>query len=74
MPAADIAPHNLQSPTSLPASVPDAPPDLHQVLHDVFGFGEFRALQEEAISAAVAGRDVLVVMLTGTGEFRRPTT
>jgi ATP-dependent DNA helicase RecQ len=42
--------------------------DLHQALHDVFGFGEFRALQEEAVRAAVEGRDLLVVMPTGAGK------
>ncbi|HEX8236869.1 MAG TPA: RecQ family ATP-dependent DNA helicase [Abditibacteriaceae bacterium] len=42
--------------------------DLHQALHDVFGFGEFRALQEEAVRAAVDGRDLLVVMPTGAGK------
>ncbi|HEX8835204.1 MAG TPA: ATP-dependent DNA helicase RecQ, partial [Abditibacteriaceae bacterium] len=31
-------------------------------------FGEFRALQEEAVRAALEGRDVLVVMPTGAGK------
>ena len=43
-------------------------PDLHGFLHHLFGFGEFRALQEEAVGAAVEGRDVLVVMPTGAGK------
>ncbi len=41
---------------------------LHQSLHEVFGFGEFRALQQDAVQAAVEGRDVLVVMPTGAGK------
>ncbi len=43
-------------------------PDLDRALHQVFGFSEFRALQQEAVGAAVAGRDVLVVMPTGAGK------
>lgn len=41
---------------------------LHEKLHEVFGFGEFRHLQEEAIQAALDGRDCLVVMPTGAGK------
>jgi len=37
-------------------------------LHEVFGFPEFRRGQREAVEAAVAGRDVLVVMPTGSGK------
>src|SRR3712207_630473 len=37
-------------------------------LHELFGFSEFRPGQEEAVAAAVAGRDVLVVMPTGAGK------
>src|SRR5688572_12291458 len=43
-------------------------PDLAQALHQVFGFSEFRALQEGAVSAALAQRDVLIVMPTGAGK------
>ncbi len=38
------------------------------MLHDTFGFKDFRALQEEAVEAAVAGRDLLMVMPTGAGK------
>ncbi|RYG56967.1 ATP-dependent DNA helicase RecQ, partial [bacterium] len=41
---------------------------LHEKLQEVFGFGEFRHLQEEAIQAALDGRDCLVVMPTGAGK------
>ncbi|MGD4065402.1 DEAD/DEAH box helicase, partial [Xanthomonas citri pv. citri] len=42
--------------------------ELHEKLHEIFGFGEFRHLQEEAIQAALDGRDCLVVMPTGAGK------
>jgi ATP-dependent DNA helicase RecQ len=37
-------------------------------LHELFGFASFRPGQREAVEAAVAGRDVLVVMPTGSGK------
>ena len=37
-------------------------------LHEVFGFARFRPGQHEAVAAALAGRDVLVVMPTGSGK------
>src|SRR4051812_1096447 len=42
--------------------------DLHAALRQWFGFAAFRRGQEEAASAALAGRDVLVVMPTGAGK------
>ncbi|HEX8464110.1 MAG TPA: ATP-dependent DNA helicase RecQ [Abditibacterium sp.] len=45
-----------------------SPFDLHEKLHEIFGFGEFRHLQEEAIRAALDNRDCLVVMPTGAGK------
>jgi len=42
--------------------------DLEQSLHEHFGFAEFRRGQREACEAALAGRDVLVVMPTGSGK------
>lgn len=44
------------------------PADLHHALNEVFGFEEFRALQEDAVRASLGGRDVLVVMPTGAGK------
>jgi ATP-dependent DNA helicase RecQ len=49
-------------------SAVQSPPDVHAALHEVFGFHEFRALQEDAIRAALSGQDVLVVMPTGAGK------
>jgi len=41
---------------------------LEDNLQTYFGYGEFRPQQEEAVEAALAGRDVLVVMPTGAGK------
>jgi len=42
--------------------------DLSSALQEHFGFASFRPGQEEAVGAAVAGRNVLVVMPTGAGK------
>jgi len=42
--------------------------DLSALLHRHFGFSGFRPGQREACEAALAGRDVLVVMPTGSGK------
>ena len=39
-----------------------------EALREVFGFPGFRPGQREAVEAAIAGRDVLVVMPTGSGK------
>jgi ATP-dependent DNA helicase RecQ len=41
---------------------------LHGALQQHFGFRAFRPGQEEAVRAALAGRDALVVMPTGSGK------
>ncbi|MBA3300367.1 MAG: ATP-dependent DNA helicase RecQ [Thermoleophilaceae bacterium] len=43
-------------------------PDLRPALHELFGFPGFRRGQEEACTAALEGRDVLLVMPTGSGK------
>ncbi len=54
------------TPTSnAPASPAASPADILQA---VFGFRHFRAGQEEVCSAAIAGRDLLLVMPTGAGK------
>ena len=59
---------------SLPGLGPEPPTpfaratDPDGALHEVFGFAGFRPGQREAVSAALAGRDVLVVMPTGSGK------
>jgi ATP-dependent DNA helicase RecQ len=42
--------------------------DPEGALHELFGFESFRPGQQEAVEAAVHGRDVLVVMPTGSGK------
>jgi ATP-dependent DNA helicase RecQ len=42
--------------------------DLTRPLHEHFGFARFRPGQFEACEAALAGRDVMVVMPTGSGK------
>ena len=42
--------------------------NLERSLHDLFGFPGFRRGQREACEAALAGRDALVVMPTGSGK------
>ena len=42
--------------------------DLDSALHQHFGFSGFRRGQREACEAALAGRDALVVMPTGSGK------
>ncbi|HXS76947.1 MAG TPA: ATP-dependent DNA helicase RecQ [Terracidiphilus sp.] len=44
------------------------PDNLAQLLHSVFGFPQFRANQEAVCRAAIAGRDLLLVMPTGAGK------
>ena len=43
-------------------------PDPATLLADVFGHAAFRPGQEEAVQAALDGRDALVVMPTGSGK------
>jgi RecQ family ATP-dependent DNA helicase len=42
--------------------------DLAGLLHSAFGFAAFRANQEAVCRAAIAGRDLLLVMPTGSGK------
>src|SRR4051794_3005936 len=44
------------------------PMDPRAALRQVFGFDDFRPGQREAVEAALAARDVLVVMPTGAGK------
>jgi DNA topoisomerase III len=41
---------------------------IHSLLHRAFGFEEFRANQEAVCRAVIGGRDVLLVMPTGSGK------
>ncbi len=42
--------------------------ELGELLHSMFGFETFRANQEEVCRAAIEGKDVLLVMPTGSGK------
>jgi ATP-dependent DNA helicase RecQ len=42
--------------------------DPRAILHDVFGFTDFRPGQEKVIDAVLAGRDCIAVMPTGAGK------
>jgi len=46
----------------------DRGPDLPDLLKRTFGHTGFRPLQEQAIRAAIAGRDVFILMPTGGGK------
>ncbi len=41
---------------------------LKEILHDAFGFSSFRANQQAVCQAAIDGKDVLLVMPTGSGK------
>ncbi len=38
------------------------------ILHDIFGFSDFRGVQEQVIDRVMAGRDTLAIMPTGAGK------
>ena len=49
--------------------MPEAPPDdALRTLREVWGYGAFRPGQDQAVAAAMAGRDVLAVLPTGGGK------
>jgi ATP-dependent DNA helicase RecQ len=54
----------------MPETPRPAPPrsDPAEVLHQVFGFREFRPGQRQVIDAVLAGRDCIAVMPTGAGK------
>jgi len=58
---------DVAAPAETPTDIAETT-GLHNALHETFGFREFRPLQEDAIRAALDGRDVLVVMPTGAGK------
>jgi ATP-dependent DNA helicase RecQ len=66
MPDAHASRPGPSAPTS---PLPSRPPvDPAQVLHQVFGFREFRPGQRQVIDAVLEGRDCIAVMPTGAGK------
>jgi len=56
--------------------MPDHATDKYTVLKDRFGHNAFRPLQEEAVDAVLAGRDLLMILPTGGGKslsYQLPT-
>ena len=51
-----------------PGAMVGRPMDAREALHRLFGFEDFRPGQAEAVGAALADRDALVVMPTGAGK------
>jgi ATP-dependent DNA helicase RecQ len=59
--------HNLNIIQSYPGKT-DLTQTASSILHDIFGFGEFRADQEDVIELLSRGENALVVMPTGAGK------
>ena len=55
-------------PSSLPTPRFRQPTPRTRVLRDVFGYAEFRGLQEAIVGHTIAGGDALVLMPTGGGK------
>ncbi len=67
------AAHSYSAPVPEPVSTPPPPRrertgSLHDVLKSAFGFESFRPNQEEVCRVLTGGRDVLLVMPTGSGK------
>ncbi|HEV2752446.1 MAG TPA: RecQ family ATP-dependent DNA helicase, partial [Solirubrobacteraceae bacterium] len=67
-PPASPAPTGLDLFSSAAGVTPLDPADPDDALRRLFGFAGFRPGQREAVEAALAGRDSLVVMPTGAGK------
>ncbi len=57
-----------QPPATAPAALPATPESVRSELKRWFGFDAFREGQAEAVLESVAGRDVVLVMPTGSGK------
>src|SRR5690606_14913139 len=66
-PACGIIARTMPAPFSVPSQRPTLD-DARRLLREVFGYDAFRGRQEQAIGAALDGRDALVLMPTGGGK------
>ncbi len=66
--AADAPPTPAPAPAAAAPPPPQAGGSLSELLHRTFGFSSFRPNQEAVCRAAIEGRDVLLVMPTGSGK------
>ena len=57
--------HSIEVESPLPRTLPQTPPE---VLKDVFGYEQFRPLQEEIINQILNRRDALIVLPRGGGK------
>jgi len=62
------SPQTVPVPPEEPMPAPLPTGDLKGLLHSAFGFSSFRPNQEAVCRAAIEGRDVLLVMPTGSGK------
>jgi DNA topoisomerase-3 len=65
-PSIAVAPPTPKAPAA--AQPPIAGSSLPDLLHQAFGFSDFRANQEEVCRTVIEGRDVVLVMPTGAGK------
>lgn len=67
-PRAAAAPAPVAGTREVPLPLKTTAKDLPALLHEAFGFAEFRPSQEAVCRAVVDGKDVLLVMPTGSGK------
>lgn len=68
-PAEEPAFYGEPAPFAQPPSPPfTAPRSVQEALKDIFGFDDFRAMQEDIVERVLAKKDVLAIMPTGSGK------
>jgi len=65
---AAASPPRVPAPPQAPLTAAAPTGDLASLLHSAFGFSSFRPNQEAVCRAAIEGRDVLLVMPSGSGK------
>ncbi len=64
----EATPIAAASAAAMPAATPAVMTKAMDILHQVFGYQQFRGLQAETIELVLQGQDVLVLMPTGGGK------